>query len=62
MCEANVYLEKDGKEELLLEAVYFIKPEEGKLLIVNIFGEQLTLKASFKQIDLLHDRIILKED
>ncbi len=61
MCEANVYLERDGEEELLLEAVYILRPEDGKIYMVNIFGEQRTVRASFKRLDLAQERIVLKE-
>ncbi len=61
MCEANVYLERDGEEELLLEAVYILRPEDGKIYMVNIFGEQKTVRASFKRLDLAEERIVLKE-
>jgi predicted RNA-binding protein len=41
MCEANAYLLKEGKEELILEAVDIVEPhEEGKIRLANIFGEQ----------------------
>ena len=51
MCEANVYLEKDGKEELILESVYVIKPEGERIFLINIFGEQKLLRADFKLLD-----------
>ena len=40
MCEANAYIEKDGQEELYLENVDILKPEEGKIYMKNLFGEQ----------------------
>lgn len=61
MCEANVYLEKGGKEKLLLEAVYLLRPEGGKIYLLNIFGEQRTVRASIKMLDLARERIVLKE-
>ncbi|UCC66704.1 MAG: CooT family nickel-binding protein [Deltaproteobacteria bacterium] len=61
MCEANVYLDKDGEEELLLEAVYLIEPEGEKLRLENIFSEQKILKATFKLLALSEDKIVLKE-
>lgn len=61
MCEANVYLDKDGEEELILEAVYLIEPEGEKLRLENIFSEQKVLKATFKLLALSEDKIVLKE-
>ena len=40
MCEANAYLLKDGKEELLLEALDKVEPDEGQLRLTSIFGDQ----------------------
>lgn len=61
MCEANVYVEKDGKEELLLESVYFIEPEGDMWRLENIFGEQKVVRAAFKVLALSEDKIVLKE-
>ncbi len=60
MCEANVYLERDGREELLLEAVYILRPEDGRIYMVNIFGEQKTVRATFKRLALAEERIVLE--
>jgi len=65
MCEANVYVEKDGKEELLLESVYYIEPEGDMWRLENIFGEQKVVRATFKVLALSEEKIVLtkvKED
>jgi predicted RNA-binding protein len=61
MCEAHVYLEKDGEEELLLESVYLIEPEGNGWRLENIFGEQKVLRAVFKVLALSEERIVLQE-
>lgn len=62
MCEANAYLVREGKEELFMEAVDVIEPEgEGKLLIINIFGEQKILHGKIKEISLVNHKIILEK-
>ena len=61
MCEANAYLERDGKEELILESVDIIEPEEGKVFIRNIFGEQKILNSRIKKISLIDHKIVLEE-
>lgn len=61
MCEANVYVEKDGKEELLLESVYYIEPEGDMWRLENIFGEQKVVRATFKVLALSEDKIVLTE-
>ncbi|MBI4680058.1 MAG: CooT family nickel-binding protein [Nitrospirae bacterium] len=61
MCETNVYIEKDGKEELYLENVDVIKPEEKKIYMINIFGEQKYFEGAIKEISLNKHKIILKK-
>lgn len=61
MCEANAYLIKDGQETLLMERVDRIVPHEDGLFLENIFGEQKTVKASIKKMELVSHKIILEE-
>ena len=61
MCEANAYLFQDGDEELLLEAVDLIEPEEdGTYRMVSIFGEQKVVKGRIKSINLVNHRVIFE--
>ena len=61
MCEANAYLMREGKEELVLEDISILRPENGELYLQNIFGEQKKIKARIKEMNLLDHRIILEE-
>jgi predicted RNA-binding protein len=61
MCEANAYLSKENKEELVLEDIMILRPEEGEIYLQNIFGEQKRLKARIKEMNLVDHRIILEE-
>lgn len=45
MCEAHVYVLKDGKEEKVLESVDELVVQGEEIKMVNIFGEQKMLKA-----------------
>lgn len=63
MCEANVYLIKDGEEELVLESVDTMEPADGdKWLLVSIFGEQKTVNGRIKSMSLVDHRILLEAD
>ena len=62
MCEANAYIEKDGKEELFLENVDILRQEHGKLYLKNLFGEQKFFEGSIKEISLIKHKIILKKE
>lgn len=60
MCESNAYIVKDGKEELFMEAVGFVKPQGSTVLLKSIFGEQATVNASLVEMDLTGHRIVLR--
>lgn len=61
MCEANAYTLENGKEELYLENVDVIKPEEGKIFLKNLFGEQKVFEGEIKEVSLLRHKIILQK-
>jgi predicted RNA-binding protein len=63
MCEANAYWFANGEEDLILESVDVIEPQpDGSLLLVNIFGQQKTVKAKLKRMNLVNHRIIFEPD
>jgi predicted RNA-binding protein len=61
MCEANAYVLKDGKEELLLESVDIVENEENEVRIANIFGEQKVVRGRIRSMSLVNHRIVLEE-
>jgi predicted RNA-binding protein len=60
MCESSVYILKDGKEELVLESVDLLENKQGEIMLVNMFGEQKTLKAKVKTLSLVEHKIIME--
>jgi predicted RNA-binding protein len=61
MCEANVFLFRGDKEELLLEGVDIVQPEEdGQFRLVSIFGEQKIIKAKLKGMNLVNHKIVFE--
>lgn len=48
MCEAHAFILKNGKEEKIMESVDQIELEGDEVRLVNIFGEQKTLRANLK--------------
>jgi len=57
MCEANAYLIKEGKEELILEAVDKLENEGDRIKIENIFGEQKVVHGRIRSMSLVNHRI-----
>ena len=60
MCESNVYILKDGREELVLESVDVLENQEGKVTLVSMFGEKEEIKARVKNLSLVDHKIILE--
>jgi predicted RNA-binding protein len=60
MCEANAYIYRDGREELYLESVDIMRPEEGKIYLRSLFGEQKIFDGEIKEISLLQHKIVLE--
>ena len=60
MCEANAYLLKEGREELILEAVDKIENEGEKIRIENIFGEQKVVSGRIHSMSLVNHKILIE--
>ena len=62
MCEASAFIIKDGREELVMESVDLLEPEEeNEYKLVSIFGEQKTLKARLVRMNLVDHKILFEE-
>jgi predicted RNA-binding protein len=62
MCEANAFLLREGKEELLLEGVDLVQPEgDGRFRLVNIFGEQKIIQGRLKSMNLVDHKILFDQ-
>ncbi|HEY5493812.1 MAG TPA: CooT family nickel-binding protein [Candidatus Anoxymicrobiaceae bacterium] len=60
MCEAVVFIVKDGESTRLMEDVVTIVPDGDKLLLTDLFGEQKLITARIDTIDLMAHEIILR--
>jgi predicted RNA-binding protein len=60
MCQTSAYIMRDGQEELVLQDVISVTPEQGAIRMVNLFGEEKTVPGRIWQIDLLAHRIIIQ--
>ncbi len=61
MCESNAYLLKNGQEQLLMESVDYLKLQGDEIILRSIFGEQTTISAGLKEMNLTAHKIILEE-
>ena len=63
MCEANAYLIKEDREELIMESVDRVAPEgENAWLLVGIFGDQKVVKGRIAGMNLVDHKILFEED
>ena len=60
MCQTSAYIMRDGQEELVLQDVITVAPEQGAIRMVNLFGEEKTVPGRIRRIDLLAHRIIIQ--
>jgi predicted RNA-binding protein len=59
MCEANAYLISGNEEQLIMEAVDTVEPEDEGLRLTSIFGDQKILKAKILSLSLVDHKIFL---
>jgi len=62
MCEANAYLVKNGQEQLIMESVDIVEPEDEDIWrLVSIFGDQKIVKGHIQRMNLVDHKILFKE-
>ena len=61
MCEAVVFVVKDGEKRQVMENVVTVVPEGDKLLLTDLFGEQKLMTARVEKVDLIGHEIILSQ-
>lgn len=59
MCQSSAYVEKEGNNVLLMEDVDLIEARGDQIRLVNIFGEEIQVKAKVKNLSLVDHKIIL---
>ncbi len=61
MCETNLYLIRNGEEELLMENVDVIQRKGEEWILRDLFGMERSVKARFREAHLTRQRIVLEE-
>lgn len=61
MCEAKVYVSRDGEEDKVMEDVILVRPEGETYLLMNILGEQKLVKGRIDKIDFLKHTVHLSQ-
>ena len=62
MCEAHAYILKDKEEEKILESVDLVEFDGDEVKLVNIFGEQKTLRGRLARYDSSGGKIVFEKE
>ena len=60
MCEAAVFVVREGKEDLVMESVDILEDNQNHIRMIDIFGDQKKLRARIKSLSLVDHKIILE--
>ena len=61
MCEANAYIERDGKQELFMESVDVVEPlENSGFLLVDIYGNRKALSGRLRKMNLVDHKLVFE--
>lgn len=61
MCETKVFVKKHGQEELFMEDVISVIPEQDDIKISNLFGEKKSIKGKIGEIQFLEHKIVIEQ-
>ncbi len=62
MCESNVYLKSSGNEELIMENVAVITPEnENKFILKGLFGDTMEINGKIENINFISHKIVFQK-
>lgn len=61
MCESIAYLATPQGERKIMENVVYMKPENGKVYLSDLLGEQKIVEGYVKEIRLIDHKIIIEE-
>ncbi len=61
MCEAKVYVAKNGDEEQIMQDVVMVQPEGDAYLLVSLLGEQRLVRGRIEKIDFLRHAVHLSQ-
>lgn len=60
MCEAHAYLHAEAGEEKVMENVVSIRYEGDEVVLTDLFGDQVRLRARISEIALIERKIYLE--
>ena len=61
MCELKAYVKQKDKEDMILEAVNYIRTEGGEVILKNLFGEEKRVRGSVQEVSLVKNRVVIEK-
>jgi len=61
VCDLKAYVTKNGKEELLLDAVNQVRAEGDEVILRNLFGEEKRVRGVLREVSLAKSRLIVEQ-
>ncbi|MBW1780291.1 MAG: CooT family nickel-binding protein [Deltaproteobacteria bacterium] len=62
MCEAHAYIIEDNREKRILESVDVVDFEGDEVRLVNIFGEQKTMRARLARYNSREGKLVFEPE
>ena len=59
MCDLKAYVLKEGREELVLEAVNQLRVDGREVVVRNLFGEERRVNGEINEVSLVKCRVVL---
>ena len=60
MCDLKAYRKQGEREEMVLEAVNFIRAEGGEVVLRNLFGEEKRIQGEVREVSLVKSRVVVE--
>ena len=62
MCKSQAYLLTAKKKKKIMDNVVFVKPENGKVYLEDLLGEQKIVEGTIKEMKLIAHKIIIESN
>ncbi|MDH4164372.1 MAG: CooT family nickel-binding protein [Nitrospirota bacterium] len=61
MCDLKAFRKQGDVEEMVLEAVNYIRTEGGDVVLRNLFGEEKRIHGEIREVSLVKSRVVVEE-
>ncbi|MDI6894046.1 MAG: CooT family nickel-binding protein [Bacillota bacterium] len=62
MCQSRVVTLREGREEVVMDDVVTVRPQDDRLLLQDLYGQEKVIRARIKELQLMDHRIVIEED